>query len=45
MESRSDIHLLAISPDSKLLVMVDVDGFSQIVNLVSKNTIAHFNFK
>ena len=45
MESRSDINLIAISPDSKILVVVDVDGFSQIINLISKNTISHFNFK
>jgi periodic tryptophan protein 2 len=27
-ESRSDIDLIAISPDSKILIAVDIDGFS-----------------
>lgn len=35
LETRSDISNLAISPDSKVLVAVDVDGYALIINLIT----------
>lgn len=44
-EARSDIKKLAVSPDSKILIAIDVDGHSIIINLITKRIISHFNFK
>ncbi|KRX01618.1 WD40-repeat-containing domain [Pseudocohnilembus persalinus] len=44
-ESRSDISLLILSPDSKIMVIIDVNGYALIVNLISQLVISHFNFK
>lgn len=44
-EARSDIKILSISPDSKILIAVDSEGYSIIINLITFKTISHFNFK
>lgn len=44
-EARSDIKILAISPDSKILIAVDSEGYAIIINLITSKTISHFNFK
>lgn len=44
-ESRSDIQSIAVSNDSRLLVAVDVDGRSLLVNLKRGVVLYRFNFK
>jgi len=45
METRSDIQTLCLSPDNKILIAIDVDGYSLIINFYKKVVLAHFNFK
>jgi periodic tryptophan protein 2 len=45
VETRSDISKIAISPDGKLLLMVDQDGYAVAVNFLMRNIIHRFNFK
>jgi periodic tryptophan protein 2 len=45
IESRSNIKLIELSPDSCTLVVIDIDGFCLIVNLPRKIVIGHFNFR
>jgi periodic tryptophan protein 2 len=44
-QNRSNIQRLCLSPDRKILISVDIDGFSLIVNMEKKVVIAHFNFR
>ena len=44
-QNRSNIDRVALSPDSKILITIDVDGFALVVNFVKRVVIAHFNFK
>lgn len=34
-----------MSPDSKIMVIIDINGYALIVNLISQLVISHFNFK
>ena len=36
---------MVVSPDRKLLITVDVDGFALIINFQKQVVIAHFNFR
>ena len=44
-QNRSNIAMLRLSPDKKVLVSIDVDGFSLIINFESKVVLSHFNFR
>jgi len=44
-EARNDIALMALSPDSKILICIDRDGYSVTINLLARVVINHFNFK
>lgn len=44
-ETRSDISRVAISPDSGKIILVDEEGYSIIINLITNQIISHFNFK
>jgi periodic tryptophan protein 2 len=44
-EARSDIKHLAISPDSKILIAIDSEGYSIIINLITRRIVSYFNFK
>jgi periodic tryptophan protein 2 len=45
IESRSNISLLALSPDGQTLIAVDIDGYAIVANVERKVTIARFSFK
>lgn len=45
IESRSNVKLIEVSPDNNILVVVDVDGYAQLINLPRKIVIGHFNFR
>jgi periodic tryptophan protein 2 len=44
-QNRSNIARLALSPNGKILISVDRDGFALIVNMHRKCVLAHFNFR
>ncbi|KDO23505.1 hypothetical protein SPRG_11427 [Saprolegnia parasitica CBS 223.65] len=44
-ESRSNVHAMAVSHDSRLLIAVDEDGHSLLVNLKKGIVLYRFNFK
>lgn len=44
-ETRKDIHRIAISPSSVLLLAVDLEGRAILVNLQKKVLLHHFSFK
>ena len=45
IETRSNIKLIELSPDSKILVVVDIDGYCILINLPKRIIIGHFNFR
>lgn len=45
MESRKDIQHLRVSLDGKLLIMVDVEGYSVGYDLEKDKPLSHFRFK
>lgn len=45
IEARSNIKLMEICPNSKILILVDVDGYCLLINLPKKIIIGHFNFR
>ena len=45
VETRSDIARLALAPDGRLLIAVDVDGYGVVVNLARRVVVHRFNFK
>ena len=45
VETRSDIARLAVSPDGRLLLAIDVDGYALVVNLPRRVVVHRFNFK
>lgn len=44
-ETRSDIQYITISPDGRLLVAIDVDGYAVVVNANRGVVLHRFNFK
>ncbi|CAD7950508.1 unnamed protein product [Amoebophrya sp. A120] len=44
-ENRKDISLLALSPDNRLLLSVDVDGHSLLVNFAKATILHRLNFR
>jgi periodic tryptophan protein 2 len=54
-ENRSNIDLIALSPDSKLLISVDIgifnlffmilDGYSIMVNVAKQVILSHYNYR
>jgi len=44
-QNRSNIEIVAVSPDKKIMITVDVDGFALIINWVKRVILAHFNFR
>ena len=44
-QNRSNIDRVVLSPDGKILITVDVDGFALIINYQKQVVIAHFNFR
>jgi len=36
---------MAITPDSSKIILVDEDGYSLLINLITNRVISHFNFK
>jgi periodic tryptophan protein 2 len=45
IECRSNIKYIDITPDNKILVAVDIDGYCILINLPKKIIIGHFNFR
>jgi periodic tryptophan protein 2 len=45
IESRGNISLLALSPDGRSLIAIDVDGYAIVANVERKVIIARFSFK
>ena len=45
IESRSNIDILDISPNGKILIVVDVNGYCIIINFPKQIITAHFNFR
>jgi len=45
IQARSDINKLSVSPDSKIMIAVDIEGYALIINLLTQKIISHFNFK
>lgn len=39
------MHTLCLSPDNKVLVAIDIDGFSLIINFFKRVVLTHFSFK
>ena len=44
-QNRSNIDRVVLSPDGKLLITIDVDGYALIINYQKQVIIAHFNFR
>ena len=44
-QNRSNIARLVLSPDGRILISIDVDGFALIINMIKRVVIAHFNFR
>jgi periodic tryptophan protein 2 len=44
-ETRSDVDRVAVSPDGRLLLVIDKDGFALAVNLLLGVVVHRFNFK
>ena len=44
-QNRSNIDRVVLSPNGKVLITVDVDGFALIINYEKQVVIAHFNFR
>jgi periodic tryptophan protein 2 len=44
-QNRSNIARLCLSPNRKILISIDKDGFALIINMVRKVVMAHFNFR
>ena len=44
-ENRKDIALVAVSPQGRMLLSVDVDGRAIVVNYRRRQVVCHFNFK
>lgn len=45
LQNRSNIARLCLSPNRKILISVDRDGFALIINMERKVVMAHFNFR
>ena len=44
-EPRSNIERVAISPDGKVMILIDIDGYALIINFVQRVVLSHFNFR
>lgn len=44
-ECRSNIDKIAVSPDGKVLILIDVDGYALIINFRQRVVLSHFNFR
>ena len=44
-ETRSDVDCVAVSPDGRLLLVIDVDGYAVAVNLARGVVVHRFNFR
>ena len=44
-ETRSNIDKICLSPDNKILIMIDVDGYALIFNFAQRVILSRFNFK
>jgi periodic tryptophan protein 2 len=44
-ECRSNIEQISLSPDNKVLILVDVEGFSLIINFIQLVVLSQFNFR
>ena len=44
-QNRSNVEIVAMAPNRKILITVDVDGYALIVNWKKKVILAHFNFR
>lgn len=44
-ENRKDISILALSPDSNLLLSIDEEGHTLLINFVRRVVLAYFNFR
>eukprot|EP01107_Rhizomastix_libera_P013070 TRINITY_DN3471_c0_g1_i1.p1 TRINITY_DN3471_c0_g1~~TRINITY_DN3471_c0_g1_i1.p1 ORF type:complete len:877 (+),score=205.99 TRINITY_DN3471_c0_g1_i1:27-2657(+) len=45
MEARSDIHRMALSPDGSILIVIDKDGCSLLINFRRRVVLGQYNFK
>lgn len=45
VQTRKDVGLLRISPDGKLVVLVDVEGYAVCYDLTRDKALSHFKFK
>ena len=45
LQTRKDIQHIRVSPDGKLVVLVDVEGYSVGYDLERDRTLSHFRFK
>ncbi|MES1911582.1 MAG: hypothetical protein MHM6MM_003994 [Cercozoa sp. M6MM] len=43
-EARKDIRSMALSPDGRALIVVDVDGYAVLVNMLKRVVVARHNF-
>lgn len=44
-ETRSDVDCVSVSPDGRLLLVIDIDGYAVAVNLARGVVVHRFNFK
>ena len=44
-QNRSNIARIVLSPDNKILLTIDVDGYALFINFQKQVVIAHFNFR
>lgn len=44
-QNRSNIASMCLSPDRKVLISIDKDGFALLINMQRKVVVAHFNFR
>jgi len=45
VEARADIKVLALSPDSRILLAVDCDGHAVVISLPGRTVLSHVNFR
>lgn len=44
-ETRSNIDRIAVSPDGKVMILIDIDGYALVINFVQRVVLTHFNFR
>lgn len=44
-ECRSNVDKICLSPDNKVLIMIDIDGYALIINFMQRVVLSHFNFR